>query len=256
MLSSGLRIGLQVVFSFMSSDQNFACICHVISPIRATFPSHLILDFITLIVVERTSYEASHYAVFCSLQNILLSTAVLKVMNIWDVDERLGWVCFWTQQEDCNDFTFRCGNVVFFKQRHMHVKLSHVYRLQGCATSCDYFLNIVDICGRGGSSVIIVTTRLQTGLPEFESRQGHRVQTRSEAHLASYIQWVLGALSPVVKRPGREADNSLPSHAQVKNAWSCTFTPAHVFMAWHLVKHAQLHLYLSSRLHHLVVFVE
>jgi hypothetical protein len=31
------------------------------------------------------------------------------------------------------------------------------------------------------------------------------------------IQWVLGALSPGVKRPGREADHSPPSSAEVKN---------------------------------------
>jgi hypothetical protein len=33
----------------------------------------------------------------------------------------------------------------------------------------------------------------------------------------SYIQWVPGALSPGVRRPGREADHSLPSNAEVKN---------------------------------------
>jgi hypothetical protein len=32
------------------------------------------------------------------------------------------------------------------------------------------------------------------------------------------IQWVPGALSLVVKRPGREADHSPPSSAEVKNA--------------------------------------
>jgi hypothetical protein len=30
-------------------------------------------------------------------------------------------------------------------------------------------------------------------------------------------QWVLGAISPVVKRPGSEADHSTPSRAEVKN---------------------------------------
>jgi hypothetical protein len=30
------------------------------------------------------------------------------------------------------------------------------------------------------------------------------------------IQWVSGALSPRVKRPGREADHSLPTSAEVK----------------------------------------
>jgi hypothetical protein len=39
------------------------------------------------------------------------------------------------------------------------------------------------------------------------------------------IQWVPEALSPGVKRPGREADHSLPSNAEVKNAWRYTSTP-------------------------------
>jgi hypothetical protein len=51
------------------------------------------------------------------------------------------------------------------------------------------------------------------------------------------IQWVPGALSLGVKRPGLEADHSSPSSADVKNAWSYTFTPQYVFMAWCLVKH-------------------
>jgi hypothetical protein len=29
----------------------------------------------------------------------------------------------------------------------------------------------------------------------------------------------------VINRPGREADHSLPSSAEVKNTWSCTSTP-------------------------------
>jgi hypothetical protein len=36
------------------------------------------------------------------------------------------------------------------------------------------------------------------------------------------IQWAPGALSLGVKRPGREADHSLPSSAEVKNEWSYT----------------------------------
>jgi hypothetical protein len=51
------------------------------------------------------------------------------------------------------------------------------------------------------------------------------------------IQWVPGTLALGVKRPGREADDSPPSSAEVKNAWSYTFTPQYVFMAWCLVKH-------------------
>jgi hypothetical protein len=39
------------------------------------------------------------------------------------------------------------------------------------------------------------------------------------------IQWVPGALSLGVKRPGREVDHSPPSSAEVKNACSYTSTP-------------------------------
>jgi hypothetical protein len=39
------------------------------------------------------------------------------------------------------------------------------------------------------------------------------------------IQWIRGALSLGVKRPGREADHSPPSSAEVKNAWNYTSNP-------------------------------
>jgi hypothetical protein len=45
------------------------------------------------------------------------------------------------------------------------------------------------------------------------------------------IQWVPGALSSGVKRPGREADHSSPTSSEVKNTWIYTSTPPYVFMA-------------------------
>jgi len=39
------------------------------------------------------------------------------------------------------------------------------------------------------------------------------------------IQWVPGAPSLCIKRPGREANHSPPSNAEVKNAWSFTSAP-------------------------------
>jgi hypothetical protein len=39
------------------------------------------------------------------------------------------------------------------------------------------------------------------------------------------IQWVPGALSPVVKRPGREVGHSPPASAEVKKTWIYTSTP-------------------------------
>jgi hypothetical protein len=44
------------------------------------------------------------------------------------------------------------------------------------------------------------------------------------------------SFTPGVKRPGRKADHSPPSSAEVKNTWSYTSTNTYVFMAWCLVK--------------------
>jgi len=46
----------------------------------------------------------------------------------------------------------------------------------------------------------------------------HHVKTGAGDYQASY-QWVSWAFSPEVKWPGREADHSLPSSVEVKNAW-------------------------------------
>jgi hypothetical protein len=51
----------------------------------------------------------------------------------------------------------------------------------------------------------------------------HRVQNGSGAHPASYPVDTRGSF-PGVKWPGREADHSRPSSAEVKNAWSYTST--------------------------------
>jgi hypothetical protein len=45
------------------------------------------------------------------------------------------------------------------------------------------------------------------------------------------IQWVPGALSPRVKKPGREADHWPPTSAEVKKTWIYTSTPPYGFMA-------------------------
>jgi hypothetical protein len=50
------------------------------------------------------------------------------------------------------------------------------------------------------------------------------------------IQWVPGALSVEVKRPGCVADHSPPSSAEVKNEWSYNFTPQYAFIAWCSIK--------------------
>jgi hypothetical protein len=94
---------------------------------------------------------------------------------------------------------------------------------------------------------------LRAGWWGFESRQGLGIflfTTASRQALGPTqppIQWVPGALSLGVKRPGREADHSPPSSAEVKNAWSYTSTPQYAFMAWCSVK-AQEQLYHLEKL--------
>jgi hypothetical protein len=85
------------------------------------------------------------------------------------------------------------------------------------------------------SSASVVTTGRTTGvqfpagaITGFFSLR-HRVQTSSGAQPAS-IQQIQEDFTPEVKRPGREADHSPPSSAEVKNAWSYTSTSPYVFM--------------------------
>ena len=53
------------------------------------------------------------------------------------------------------------------------------------------------------------------------------VQSEAGAHLTSCS--VGEALSPSMKRPGRESDNSPPSSAKVKNDWK--YSATYIFMA-------------------------
>jgi len=96
-----------------------------------------------------------------------------------------------------------------------------------------------------GGVLVNIVTNLRGRWPGFNSRQGQWVffllllfATASRPALGSTqsrIEWVPGLSSPGLKRPGREADYSPPSSAEVKNAWSYTSILQYVFMAWYLV---------------------
>jgi hypothetical protein len=87
----------------------------------------------------------------------------------------------------------------------------------------------------------------------FNSKQSqefsilHKMQTVSEAHTA---QWVSGAFSPDVKRPGREGDHSSPSRAEVNHGGA---VPPFPYMSlWRgalLIKHKDNFTFLSLTLH-------
>jgi hypothetical protein len=58
----------------------------------------------------------------------------------------------------------------------------------------------------------------------------HRLRKGSGAHQAFYPR-ALGAFSPAVNLPGREADHSPPSGAEIKKSvYSYTSTPQYVFI--------------------------
>jgi hypothetical protein len=60
----------------------------------------------------------------------------------------------------------------------------------------------------------------------------HHIQTTSGAHPAYCPTGTGGTFGGGgVKRPGREANHSPPSSAEVKKEWSYTSTTPHIFMA-------------------------
>jgi hypothetical protein len=62
-------------------------------------------------------------------------------------------------------------------------------------------------------------------------------------------QWVTGAFSLGVKRPGSEANHLTPTSAEVKKMWIYASTPPYAFTASCLIREAQGQLYLCSPLY-------
>jgi hypothetical protein len=58
-----------------------------------------------------------------------------------------------------------------------------------------------------------------------------------------HILWILRFISPGIKGPGREIDESHPFSVEVKNDWSfASILPSH-FIAWCLIKQTRERLY-------------
>jgi hypothetical protein len=95
----------------------------------------------------------------------------------------------------------------------------------------NYFKSTSVILNYVAQSVQRWATGWTIGVLGFDSRRGLGIflfTTASRTALGPTqppIEWVPGALSLGVKRPGREADHSPPSSAEVKNSWSYTSTP-------------------------------
>jgi hypothetical protein len=79
------------------------------------------------------------------------------------------------------------------------------------------------------------------GWPGLDSRQEQNIFLLASVYRPALgptqppIQLVPGALSPVVKRPGRQTDHSPPSSAEAKKEWSYDSTSPYVYIAWCLM---------------------
>jgi hypothetical protein len=104
---------------------------------------------------------------------------------------------------------------------------------------CTIFLLEIDI---KGSVQYFCQKPIQKGVPVSEVGTatgyglddrgvGVRVPVGSRIFSSSRRPDRLGTLSPVVKRPGCEADHSPPASAEVKKMWIYTSTPTYSFMA-------------------------
>jgi hypothetical protein len=80
-------------------------------------------------------------------------------------------------------------------------------------------------------SSVCVVKRLRAIRAVFDFREGlviFLIAIASRLAVGSTqppIQWVSGVFPPGVKWPGREADHSPPSSAEVKNAWRYNSAP-------------------------------
>jgi hypothetical protein len=98
--------------------------------------------------------------------------------------------------------------------------------------------NVTDLslCSKCSYIYIYDNDLIRPVCPGFDSQQGKNILffTASRPTLGPTqppIQWISGAISPDAKRPGREADQSHPSSAEVKNGGA--IPPLPHMSSWH-----------------------
>jgi hypothetical protein len=91
--------------------------------------------------------------------------------------------------------------------------------------------------------LVTIVTRQPSGRTGVQIPEGamtvffrYRVQTGSEAHPVSSIQWLQGVPPLTLKQPGCDSDHSLPSGTEIMNAWSLSILLQYVFIARCLIK--------------------
>jgi hypothetical protein len=120
------------------------------------------------------------------------------------------------------------------KQTDISISQKETKNAMTSGFNCDTVINatgwtieVLGLDSRRGQGIFLFTTASRTALELSQPR----------------IQWVPGDLSLGVKRPGREADHSPPSNAEIKMSGTIPPLPQYALMAWCSVK-AQGQLYL------------
>jgi hypothetical protein len=122
-------------------------------------------------------------------------------------------ITLWASAACCRDsFTFFFCIHLFKEAHHTRLCISYaiifsIYSTFNYTSTCDSLVGIATGYGLDGLGSI-------SGRVKFTPL--HSVQADYGAHPASYGMCT-GYLSPWVKRPGREADHTPPSSAEVKN---------------------------------------
>jgi hypothetical protein len=109
------------------------------------------------------------------------------------------------------------------------------------------------LCIRSRDISVSIVARLRAGRPGFDSRQGQEylfATVSREALRPTHpaVQWIPGALSSGVKRPGREADHLSQSNAGFRMRGGVPLYTQYVFMLWYLIKYRMISLFISYRL--------
>jgi hypothetical protein len=100
-----------------------------------------------------------------------------------------------------------------------------VWNFLNWSTDMKSTCHVKDISSFKNSALVVISSQAF----HIRKNTAYHVQTGSGAHPAFYPMGT-GALCQGVKRPGREADHSPPTSAEVKKMWIFTSTPPYAFM--------------------------
>jgi hypothetical protein len=143
-------------------------------------------------------------------------------------------------------YTYSCIKDIYFLEYSKIVMMtsSEVYSIWD-----NIKIYLRERCSRDSS--VSIAIKLRAGWPRNQCSIPdtgntfllHDARTGSGARPVSYVMSIR-ALSPWVKRPGREAEYSPPAAAELKSEWIYTSTSPYIFKAWCLIERRDFTLHL------------